>query len=136
VAAVTACGAPGETVPGAGAVPEGALPAAVGTGAFAGAGSKPGNDCGSGFIGSATGAKPGTGAFEAAAPLAGATAGAGLASDGAESAGLGVLPEGMLPGSSLPTFAPGTITRPEDSVAAREGVAGALARGLAGASSA
>jgi hypothetical protein len=100
---------------------------------LAGAGSKPGSDCGSGFIGSETGAKFGT--EDAEVVGAGAAGVDVVGAAGAESAGVGVVPAGMLPGSSLPTLAPGTITRGV-SLSVRTLLAGADERGFEGASSA
>jgi hypothetical protein len=116
-----------------GAVAGAALPGAAGAVALVVAGSNPGRDCGSGFIGSEAGEKPGTveapaaGALEALVEVAGGAAGALSAGDGAE-------PAGTLPGSSPPTFAPGVISRSFEAGCGRVGLTGAL--GFEGASSA
>lgn len=97
------------------------------------AGSNPGRDCGSGFIGSDAGEKPGTveapaaGALDALVEVAAGAAGALSAGDGAD-------PAGTLPGSSPPTFAPGVISRSFEAGCGRLVFAGVL--GFDGASSA
>jgi hypothetical protein len=127
-AAGDAAGALGAGV-GAGMVGA-ALPGAAEAVALEVVGSNPGRACGSGFIGSDVGEKPGT----VEAPASGVLEALLEVAAGALSAGDGADPAGTRPGSSPPTFAPGVISCSFEAGCGRVGFTGVL--GFEGASSA